>query len=93
MNISEDTFTTRSKGPSQTESDKCSNAETAVKKAITSSADLDDLNISVFAQGSYRNRTNVRQDSDVDICVRYNSTFFPEYPAGKTRGRFQVVSE
>src|SRR5207248_9320601 len=32
--------------------------------------------ISTFTQGSYRNRTNVRQDSDVDICVFTPETFF-----------------
>jgi hypothetical protein len=92
MNISEETFGIWSKGPSQTETDKCTNAENAVKKAIGSSSDLASLNVSVFAQGSYRNRTNVRQDSDVDICVRYNSTFFPEYPAGKTGGDYGNIS-
>jgi hypothetical protein len=30
----------------------------------------------VFAQGSYRNRTNVRADSDVDICVCCADTVF-----------------
>lgn len=88
MNISEDTFIAWSKGPSQTESDKCTNAETAVKKAIKSCADLDILDISVFAQGSYRARTNVRQKSDVDICVRYNGSFFPQYPEGATRKNY-----
>lgn len=91
MNISEDTFNTWSKGPGQTEADRCSNAETAVRKAIKASADLSDLDISVFAQGSYRARTNVRQDSDVDICVRYNGTFFVKYPEGKTRSDFGNV--
>lgn len=88
MNISEDTFNTWSRGPGQTEADRCSNAETAVRKAIKASGALGDLDISVFAQGSYRNRTNVRQDSDVDVCIRYNGTIFTEYPPGKTREDF-----
>ncbi len=85
MNISEDSFVLWSKGPAQTEVDKCSNAETAVRKAIKASEQLSALNISVFAQGSYRARTNVRQNSDVDICVRYDSAFFPDYPDGLSR--------
>jgi hypothetical protein len=88
MNISEDTFISWSKGPSDTEAAKCENAETAVRKAIKASDDLGDMDISVFAQGSYRARTNVRQNSDVDICVRYNSTFFECYPEGKNRSDF-----
>lgn len=91
MNISEDTFTSWSKGPSETEAAKCENAETAVRKAIEASADLQELDISVFAQGSYRARTNVRQNSDVDICVRYNSAFFADYPPGTTGNTFGHV--
>ena len=34
----------------------------------------------MFAQGSYRNRVNVRRDSDVDIGVLCFDTYFPEYP-------------
>ena len=88
MNISEDTFTFWSKGPSDTEAAKCENAETAVRKAIKASSQLMNLDITVFAQGSYRARTNVRQNSDVDVCVRYNSTFFECYPEGTARGDF-----
>jgi hypothetical protein len=88
MNISEDSLVIWSKGPSQTESDKCNNAEIAVRKAIKADRNLTSLDISVFAQGSYRARTNVRQNSDVDICIRYNAQFFPEYPEGVTGETF-----
>ena len=91
MNISEDNFVSWSKGPGRTEADKCSNAETAVRKAIKASEQLAALDISVFAQGSYSARTNVRQNSDVDICVRYDSAFFPDYPKGTTRETFGHV--
>ena len=85
MNISEENLVSWSKGPGQTEADKCSNAETAVRRAIKASEQLAALDISVFAQGSYRARTNVRQNSDVDVCVRYNATFFDYYPDGMSR--------
>ena len=88
MNISEETFTSWSQGPSKTETDKCDNAESAVRKAIAADDKLSRLDISVFAQGSYKARTNIRQDSDVDVCVRYNATFFPEYPDGTTKETF-----
>lgn len=74
--------------PSKTEAEKMENAEHAIKNAITNDKLLASLDISVFSQGSYRSRTNVRHDSDVDICVRLNSTFFPEYPVGKTQGDY-----
>lgn len=88
MNISEETFIFWSQGPSKSETDKCENAETAVRKAISADGKLSALDISVFAQGSYRARTNVRLDSDVDVCVRYNSNFLPEYPDGTTKETF-----
>ena len=91
MNISEDTFISWSKGPSDTEKEKCENAETAVRNAINADRNLQDLDISVFAQGSYKARTNVRQNSDVDISVRYNGSFFPEYPPGTTKETFGLV--
>lgn len=88
MNVSEDTLLTWSKGPSQTEADKCGHAEAAVRKAIKADDRLASLDISVFAQGSYKARTNVRLNSDVDICIRYDGQLFPDYPAGTTHATF-----
>jgi predicted nucleotidyltransferase len=62
-----------------TEQTKCDNAERAIRKAIAASTKLSSKSIEVFAQGSYANRTNVRQDSDVDVCVMYTGAFFPDY--------------
>jgi predicted nucleotidyltransferase len=84
MNVSEDTLVSWSQGPGKTEAEKADNAETAMRKAIAADSALSKLDISIFAQGSYKARTNVRQDSDVDICVRYNEAFFPDYPEGTT---------
>jgi hypothetical protein len=75
----EDVFSTWGGPPSATEQTKCENAERAVRKAIDASSKLNTHNIEVFAQGSYANRTNVRQDSDVDICVLYKDAFFSDY--------------
>lgn len=91
MNFSEDNFASWAQGPSKTESDKCENAENAVRKAIAADSDLSKLDITVFAQGSYKARTNIRQNSDVDICVRYNGAFFADYPAGKAHADFGNV--
>jgi len=79
----EETFKNWAQGPGKTERDKCDNAESAVKKAISAHPELSGMDISVFAQGSYRSRTNIRVDSDVDICVCLNSIAFSDYPEGK----------
>jgi predicted nucleotidyltransferase len=73
-------FTTWSQGPAATEATKAENAEKAIRKAIDASKRLQARQVDVFPQGSYRNRTNVRQDSDVDICIRLKSTFHYELP-------------
>lgn len=87
----ESTFNSWSKPPGQSEADRIENAISAVRKAL----DADDFlaqNARVFVQGSYRNRVNVRQESDVDIGVLYTgSTFYPQYPPGKTKEDFGNV--
>lgn len=75
----ESVFTTWAKGPSQTEQEKAENAERQIRQAIQASPKLQNRNIRVFTQGSYRNRVNVRRDSDVDIGVVCFDAFFPDY--------------
>jgi hypothetical protein len=87
MRISEDSLVSWSKGPAATEQQQCEHAETAIGAAVLASP-LADMNITIFAQGSYRNKTNVRQNSDVDICIRLNSTIFPAYPEGTSASTF-----
>ena len=70
--------------PSETEQKRCENAISAIKNAITKSEALKHRRTRVFVQGSYRNRVNVRKESDVDVGVLCDETFFPQYPAGKS---------
>ncbi len=79
----EDTFISWAKPPGQTEQDKCDNAVAAIKKAVDANDKLSSI-VTVFPQGSYRARTNVRQNSDVDICVCHRTSFFADYPDGKS---------
>lgn len=80
----ESIFHSWGQAPSQTERDKCENAEAAIRKAIDASSSLTQRTISVFAQGSYANRTNVRQNSDVDICVLCKDVCFSDLLNGLT---------
>ncbi len=75
----EDTFCSWAKPPGETEQTKCDNAVRAVRKAIDASASLSKRSIKVFPQGSYRNRTNVRLESDVDVCVLCTDVCFVDY--------------
>lgn len=74
------------KPPGKTEQDRCDNAVSAIRNAIKASDKLRTRGISIFAQGSYRNNTNVRKDSDVDIGILCTDTFFYDsLPEGWTQ--------
>lgn len=75
----EATFSSWGAAPGATEQTKYDNAERAVRKAICASTKLGSKEIAVFTQGSYADRTNVCQDSDVDVCVQYTGAFFTDY--------------
>lgn len=70
------------KPPSDAEVLRCESAITNVKAAISQSAKLQSLDTRVILQGSYRNNTNVRRDSDVDLGVICPAPFFTVYPSG-----------
>lgn len=86
----EDRFTTWAQPPGPTEQEKCDNAERAVRRAIAASPAFRDRNVRVFPQGSYRNRTNVRADSDVDISVLCTNTFYYDLPAGMNEAAAEI---
>jgi hypothetical protein len=57
------------KPPGTAEQERMENAERQIRAAIAASPKLSAHQVSVFAQGSYRNRTHIPRESDVDICV------------------------
>lgn len=75
----EQTFRTWSKPSSDNECDKQENAERMIGDAIRAYEALKTRDIKIIAQGSYRNNTNVRQESDVDICACCMEPFFDDY--------------
>lgn len=77
----EEIFRTWAKPPSETEQYRCDNAERMIRGTIQSDPVLAKKNIEVFAQGSYKHNTNVKQDSDVDVCIRYMDTFYYNLPS------------
>ncbi len=64
---------------SDTECEKQENAEWMIRDAIKEYAPLAQRDIKVIPQGSYRNNTNVRQESDVDICVCCMNPYYTSY--------------
>ena len=73
---------------SDSEEQRCENMIRMVKDAIqgyyneTRDYKMNLSNYEIFLQGSYANNTNVKQNSDVDICVMYKNVFNYSMPEG-----------
>lgn len=91
MKYTEERIEAWTKPASDTEEQKIKNTINMIKSAIDLNEELNDLTIEVFVQGSYANNTNVRANSDVDVCVMLKSTFFTEYPNGKNSKDYGFV--
>lgn len=66
----ESRFRSWSKPPGISEAERCENARRIVSETLHAAPELEGLDVVVFAQGSFRNNTNIVGESDVDICVR-----------------------
>lgn len=80
----EDYFRTCASPPSATEEQKCENAEGLMRKALSASEELLQRSTSVILQGSYKNNTNVRRESDVDVGFICSDLFYYSLPPGLT---------
>ena len=85
MRYTEETLQSWTTPLSRTEEQRAENTINMITTAINESDDLKQMDIEVFVQGSFANNTNVRSDSDVDVCVMLKDTFHTEYPDGKKR--------
>lgn len=83
--FSEQTFDGWRRPASETEEQRISNTISMIKDAIKESDELKNKDIDIFVQGSYANNTNVRANSDVDVCIMLKDNFYSEYPEGLTR--------
>jgi hypothetical protein len=63
----------------ESEEARCERAERMIRDAIKSSNVFNEQKlseISIFSQGSYRNGTNIPQESDVDVAICYRGSYF-----------------
>jgi len=84
----ESSFSFWAQAPSNTEQERCERVIKAIQTAIGNSSKLQTRKILVFTQGSFRNRVNVRQESDVDVGVMLYEYFLAQYPEGKKNADF-----
>jgi hypothetical protein len=81
---SEDTLTSWTKPPSDSEQTRLETSERMVREAIKEDEKLSKKSTETFGQGSYANDTNVRLNSDIDINVRYTGGYYFDLPKDKT---------
>jgi len=84
----ENSFSFWAQSPSSTEEERCERVIRAIRTAISRSSKLQARKTLTFVQGSFRNRVNVRQESDVDVGVMLYEYFLAQYPEGKGNADF-----
>ncbi|MBW7956050.1 nucleotidyltransferase [Patescibacteria group bacterium] len=80
MTISDDQLSNWIKPWFNNEEERAEKTRETVKEAVENH--LSDLDIRVFAKGSYPNNTNVRGDSDIDIAVEFEELIKLDYADG-----------
>lgn len=87
----ENAFSSWAQPPSNSEQERSERVIRAIRTAISNSPRLRERRTLVFVQGSFRNRVNVRQESDVDVGVMLYDYFLAEYPSGKVNADFDNI--
>ena len=82
MGISSQELSNWTKPGFDNELERAENTRKLVLQVIENHPELQNLNIRVFAKGSYANNTNVRRDSDIDIAVELRNLIKLEYTNG-----------
>ena len=91
MKYSEQSFQSWTAPLSETEEQRAENTIKMMKSAIDVNDELKVLDYEIFKQGSFANNTNVRTESDVDVCVMLKSTFFYDLPKGKNASEYGIT--
>ena len=81
-------FKSWAKPPSDTEEVKGGNAARMIKDAVRETGRLRQHRFTTYATGSYRNNTNIKLGSDVDIAVVLLDAFWWTIPAGRRPEEF-----
>ena len=84
----ESKLSTWAKGPSKTEEERCENALRMIVQAIDACPSLSKFSPKCSIKGSYKHKTNIRSNSDVDVGVMATACSWNNFGAGKTREDF-----
>lgn len=84
----EATFRRWARPLSDSEEAMADNAASVIRSALNAYAPLSNVNFEVYATGSYRNNTNVRGESDIDVATVCHEMFYYELPMGTVASSF-----
>lgn len=87
----ENAFSSWAQSPSNSEQERSEQVIRAIRTAVSNSPKLLARKILVFVQGSFRNRVNVRRESDVDVGVMLYECFLAQYPSGKANADYSNI--
>ena len=77
------------KPPSDTEKDKMNRTLRMVKEGIKATEAISYADyVEATAKGSFKSRTNIPSDSDVDVAAVHTRYYLNTYPPGMTNGDF-----
>ena len=88
MKYTNDQLKEMARPASDSEETRMDNATRMVKEALHENTIIASSEYEVFAQGSYANNTNVRNNSDIDINICYTGAFFYKIPPGTTKEQY-----
>lgn len=82
MRASDDQLANWTKPAFNNEDQLATATEQRIREAVKNHDFLKPLSVRVFAKGSYKNNTNVRRHSDIDIAVEYTGMIQTDYADG-----------
>ena len=91
MKYTNDQLKEMARPASDSEETRMDNATRMVREALESNGVIPDSKYEIFAQGSYANNTNVRNNSDIDINICFTDAFFCKLPSGTTKEQYGLT--
>ena len=92
MKYTNDQLKEMARPASDSEEIRMDNATKMVKDALFGNGIIPSNDYEIFAQGSYANNTNVRNNSDIDINICYTGAFYYTIPDGTTKEQYGLTN-
>jgi hypothetical protein len=85
MRVTDDQLSDWTKPAFGNEEQLATNTEQAIRSAVEKHTILSNMNLRFIPKGSFKNNTNVRRDSDIDIAIVHKDHVATDYVEGATQ--------